>query len=109
MSRLTQLTSRRDWHTMLTDYLGMIVALALLILVFSLSTRHFFSAVNFQMIANQIPAAVLVATGMTYVLIIAGIDLSVGSVLGFCGAVMGACLLRWHWPLWATLPCSPPA
>ncbi|MBN2506701.1 MAG: ABC transporter permease [Verrucomicrobia bacterium] len=88
---------------LMADYAGMIGALALLIVVFSLCTRHFFSAANFQMIANQVPAAVLVATGMTYVLIIAGIDLSVGSVLGFCGAVLGAGLLRWHLPLGAAL------
>jgi ribose transport system permease protein len=104
MSLLNSLTSRREWRTVIADYLGMIGALVLLVVVFSLSTRHFFSAGNFQMIANQIPAAVLVATGMTYVLIIAGIDLSVGSVLGLCGAVMGACLVRLHWPVWATLP-----
>jgi ribose transport system permease protein len=36
---------------------------------------------------------------MTYVLIIAEIDLSVGSVLGFCSCVLGVALTRWHWPL----------
>jgi ribose transport system permease protein len=34
------------------------------------------------------------------VLIIGGIDLSVGSVLGLGGAVMGVALVDWHWPLW---------
>jgi ribose transport system permease protein len=43
----------------------------------------------------------LVATAMTLVLVVAEIDLSVGSVLGFCGAVLGVAVLRWHWPVWA--------
>ena len=82
-----------------TEYLGLTLALAALILVFSLITDHFFSATTFRTIANQIPSAVLVATAMTYLLVIAEIDLSVGSVLGFCSAVLGVALTQWHWPL----------
>jgi ribose transport system permease protein len=33
------------------------------------------------------------------VLVIAEIDLSVGSVLGFCSAVLGVALTQWKWPL----------
>lgn len=81
------------------DYLGLLAALAALILVFSLSTQHFFSRTTFLTIANQIPAALLIATAMTYVLVIAEIDLSVGSVLGLCSGVLGVALTQWHWPL----------
>lgn len=95
--------ARPEWLRLLADYLGLVVALALLILVFSLATQHFFSANTFRTIANQIPAAMLVATGMTYVLIVAEIDLSVGSVLGLCGAMLGVALTQWDWPLWAAL------
>ena len=95
--------SRPEWLSLVADYLGLAVALGLLILVFSLATRHFFSADTFRTIANQIPAAMLVATGMTWVLIVAEIDLSVGSVLGLCGAVVGVALTQWHWPLWVAL------
>ena len=45
------------WRAIAADYLGLAAALGLLILVFSLSTRHFFSADTFRTIANQIPAA----------------------------------------------------
>jgi ribose transport system permease protein len=41
----------------------------------------------------------LVATGMTLVLVIAEIDLSVGSVLGLCGAVFGVAVASWHLPV----------
>jgi ribose transport system permease protein len=36
---------------------------------------------------------------MTFVLIIAGIDLSVGSTMALAAAVAGIAMLQWHWPL----------
>lgn len=82
-----------------TEWLGLTLALAALVLVFTLTTEHFFSATTFRTIANQIPSAVLLATAMTYLLVIAEIDLSVGSVLGFCSAILGVAMTQWHWPL----------
>ena len=77
------------------DYLGLILTLIFLIFIFSLLTKYFFTATTFITIANQIPSALLIATGITFVLIIAEIDLSVGSVFGLCGAVIGAGLTKW--------------
>lgn len=91
--------SRAPWRDWIGDYLGLLLALVILILIFSFSTRHFFSRTTLLTIANQIPAALLMATAMTYVLILAEIDLSVGSVLGLCGAVLGVAMARWNWPL----------
>ncbi len=91
------------WRAWATDYLGLATALGLLVFIFSLATSHFFSPETFRTLANQIPSAMLVATGMTFVLIVAEIDLSVGSVLGLCGAVVGAALTQWRWPLWAAV------
>lgn len=91
------------WRSLLAEYIGLAIALLLLVAVFSLRAEHFFSPETFRTIANQIPAAMFVATGMTLVLIVAEIDLSVGSVLGLCGAVVGVALTQWHWPLWTAL------
>lgn len=79
-------------------YLGTLAALVLLVVYFSLSTDNFFTATTFQNIANQSPAITLIAVGMTFVLLIGGIDLSVGSMLALCGAVLGMVLLK-GWPL----------
>jgi ribose transport system permease protein len=95
--------SRRARWNIATDYLGLVVALGLLILTFSLLTQHFFSATTFRTIANQIPAAMLLATGMTFILIAAEIDLSVGSVLGLSSAVLGVAITQWQWPLWTAV------
>jgi ribose transport system permease protein len=83
---------------MLTEYAGLMAVLAGLVIIFSLFTDNFFSRTNFLTIANQIPAAVLLATAMTYVLIVADIDLSVGSVLGLCTAVLGALMVKAQLP-----------
>lgn len=90
----------------LADYYALALVLAMLIIVFSLGTRHFFSPTTFQTIANQVPSLVLLATGVTFVIICAGIDLSVGAVLGFCGAALGVGLAKYHWPMGAALAAS---
>jgi ribose transport system permease protein len=84
------------------DYVGLGLALLVLVLAFGVLTEHFFARATFATIANQIPAAVLVAVGMTFVLIVGGIDLSVGSVLGLSGSVLGVCL----GPLGLSLPLA---
>ena len=74
------------------EYAALSLVLAVLVASFGLATDHFFTGGTFRTIANQIPAALVVAVGMTFVLVTASIDLSVGSVLAFSGAVLGACL-----------------
>ena len=83
----------------LLQYAGLLIALVLLIVAFTLATSHFLSLTMLRTISNQIPDAVLVAVGMTFVMIVGGIDLSVGSVMALSGALLGVCLARWHWPL----------
>jgi ribose transport system permease protein len=87
----------------IADYLGMAVVLAGLVFVFSLKSENFVTLTTFRTIANQIPAAIVIAVGMTFVLIIADIDLSVGSVLGLSGAVLGVLMVELHVPLWPAL------
>ena len=67
-----------------------------MITIFGLSTDHFFTLTTFRTIANQIPDAIVIAVGMTFVLIIGGIDLSVGSVMALGGAVLGTCLVQFQ-------------
>ena len=76
-----------------------VLALLLLILFFGVSSENFFSVVTFTTILNQLPALTVVTVGMTLVLIVAGIDLSVGSVLGFSATVIGVAVVGWGLPL----------
>lgn len=79
--------------------LGLIGVLFLLIALFSALSEYFFSAVTFRTLVNQIPALTVIAVGMTYVLIIAGIDLSVGSVMALAAAVMGVLIADHQAPM----------
>ena len=88
-----------EWWRVAMDYVGLVLVVVLLIAVFSLTARNFFTPATFRTIANQIPVSIIVAVGMTYVLIIAGIDLSVGSVLALSSGVLGVCMVRFGWPL----------
>jgi ribose transport system permease protein len=55
-------------------------------------TPHFLTVSNLLNIAEQAAIIAIVAVGMTFVIITAGIDLSVGSVLAFAGVVMASAL-----------------
>jgi ribose transport system permease protein len=77
----------------LFDYAAMVVVLVAMTAVFAMRSPRFFSPQTFQMITNQIPPLLIASVGMTYVLIIGGIDLSVGSVLAFSSAVIGVMMV----------------
>ena len=81
------------------DYLILLAVLVAMVLLFGLLRDSFFSMATLGSVANRIPALALVATGMTLVMITGGIDLSVGSVLGFCGAAVGVMMADWQWGL----------
>lgn len=87
-------------------YAGLVSVLGILVAVFSLSSKNFFQLATLISIANQIPDLTLVAVGMTLVLVVGGIDLSVGSVLALSSAVMGTFIVDFHWPLVASIPMA---
>ncbi|MBI1780253.1 MAG: ribose ABC transporter permease [Sphingobacteriales bacterium] len=64
-----------------------LIALLLLCIVLGLMTDKFFTAENGLNVLRQVAVNICIATGMTLIVLTAGIDLSVGSVLALCGAV----------------------
>ena len=85
------------WRTQLGTYLGLAAVLVGMVALFSWLSDFFWSAETFVTIANEIPALAVMAVGMTFVLIIAGIDLSVGSVMALSAATSAAAILQWGW------------
>ncbi|HYW56239.1 MAG TPA: ABC transporter permease [Polaromonas sp.] len=71
---------------------GIGLALLALVVVFSVLSPVFLSAGNLTNIFTQISINVIVAVGMTFVILVGGIDLSVGSVMAFCAVVAGTVL-----------------
>lgn len=76
---------------------GLLILLSVLVALvvgFGLFTERFLTLATLRTIANQVPELVIVATGLTFVLVVGGIDLSVGSVLALSSAVLGLSLLK---------------
>ena len=71
---------------------GVFAALAVVTVVFSLVAPYFASADNFLKIFVQIAINTILGAGMTFVILVGGIDLSVGSVLALC-TVVGATIM----------------
>ncbi|MCW1919774.1 sugar ABC transporter permease [Rhodobacter sp. KR11] len=75
---------------------GMIIAFAVLCLVFQYQTGGtFLSARNIFNISVQTVSVGIMATGMVFVIVSRNIDLSVGSVLATCSAIMGMLQTQW--------------
>jgi ribose transport system permease protein len=68
---------------------GVALALILLIAGFASLSPLFLTPGNVSNIFTQIAINVILAVGMTFVILIGGIDLSVGSVMAFCAVVAG--------------------
>lgn len=86
------------------QYAGLLGVLALLVLIFSLMSDHFLSQQTLVTVANNIPDLLVISVGMTLVLIIGGIDLSVGSLLALSSALLGVCMVDSGSPLWSAVP-----
>lgn len=63
-----------------------LIALIMLIVVVSFMNEYFFTVDNILNIFRQTSVIAIMAAGMTLVILTAGIDLSVGSILALCGA-----------------------
>lgn len=74
--------------------------LAILIaVILSFSSEYFLTASNLFNLADQSVVIGIVAIGMTFVILTGGIDLSVGSVAGLTGIILGLALREFPIPL----------
>ena len=69
-----------------------LIALVLLCIGISLMSDKFFTVDNAWNVMRQISVNICISVGMTLVVLTSGIDLSVGSVLAFCGAITAGLL-----------------
>jgi ribose transport system permease protein len=74
--------------------LSVLGILLLICLVFALGSSEFLTASNLLNVALQTSIIAIVAIGMTFVILTAGIDLSVGSLMALCGAVAAGIAVR---------------
>ncbi|HEX9089856.1 MAG TPA: hypothetical protein VF831_00120, partial [Anaerolineales bacterium] len=86
------------------DY-GMYIAFVAIIIFFAITTKGLFvSSRNIGNLVNAMSYIAVLAVGMTLVIVIRHIDLSVGYLAGFLGAIAATTLKFWHWPVYLTMP-----
>ena len=84
---------------------GMYIALFVIMAIFTVLTNGLFiSPRNIANLINQTGYIAVLAVGMTLVIVIRHIDLSVGFLAGFLGAVAAIALVQWSLPVIAVVP-----
>lgn len=73
---------------------GRMLTLLLLILIFSVFTRHFFTLSNLVNILRQVSTNAIIAFGLTFILLTGGIDLSIGAIVAVSGCLSAGLLQR---------------
>lgn len=84
------------------ENLGIIAALAVMCIflaVFPATSSSFLTPKNLFNILRQISTNMLLACGMTMVIILGGIDLSVGSIIALSGVLSAGCVARYGLPI----------
>ena len=78
-----------------------VFGVAILLFVFFSVIRHGYASYsNIMTIILSACVNGLLAIGVTFVIITAGIDLSVGPLMTFTGIISGTALTIWGWPIW---------
>jgi putative multiple sugar transport system permease protein len=86
----------RDW--------GMYIVLLIIMAIFTITTKGvFISSRNIGNLIDQTGYLAVLAVGMTLVIIIRDMDLSVGFLAGFLGAVAAISMVSWHLPVYACI------
>jgi putative multiple sugar transport system permease protein len=84
---------------------GMYIALFVIMAIFTVLTDGLFlSPRNISNLINQTGYIAVLAAGMTLVIVIRHIDLSVGFLAGFLGAIAAIALVQWNLPVIAVIP-----
>ena len=86
------------------DY-SMFIALFVIMIIFTIATDGIFiSSRNISNLLNQTGYIAVLAVGMTLVVVIRQIDLSVGFLAGFLGAMAAIGMVQWHLPVYIVIP-----
>ena len=79
--------------------LGILFVLIAMIFIFSVTSSVFFTVNNFLNITRQISLLGIMAMGMTMVIAVGGVDLSVGAVYAICSTSAAALMTRGQIPI----------
>jgi ribose transport system permease protein len=80
-------TKRKERARSLIQLAGMLPVLVLICILFAVLTPNFLTQNNIVNVVRQASINIVLAAGMTFVILTGGIDLAVGSVLGFTAVI----------------------
>lgn len=85
---MSRRTAALRWLRLDGEVIGLPLVLVLLVAFFALQAPYFAAVSNFSNVARQVAVLLLVGTAQTVVILSAGIDLSVGSVVALASVLM---------------------
>ena len=96
------LLAQGRWRELLARY-GLLLALVVMVIVLASISDRFLTTSNIINVLRQISVNAIIAFGMTVVIIGAGIDLSVGSLLALVGVIAALLATSAGLPVWLVL------
>ncbi|WP_245440671.1 ABC transporter permease [Mesorhizobium sanjuanii] len=86
---------------------GTIVGLVLMVVFFSANAPGIFlSRANFLNILSQASLTAIIASGLTYTLVVGEFDLSIGYVASFVGLIVTGLMAYQGFPIWLSIVCA---
>ncbi len=77
--------AQNPYAKLLRQYGGILVSLIVLCIIFSVMNPRFMTVANFMNVLQQIAVIAIAAFGMTWVILLGEIDLSIGSIIAVAG------------------------
>lgn len=90
-----------NWILLVEKHRVLLIFIVLCVIAGFLSDV-FFTMSNVMNVLRQVSIIAIIASGMTLIILLAGIDLSVGAVMAFSGAILAGAFTA-GWPLWIAI------
>ena len=82
---------------------GIAIVVIVIMVGLSIASPNFATADNLAIVARIIALNSIISMGMTLVILLGGIDLSVGSVVALASVVVGYVMVRMQMPIWVSV------
>lgn len=99
---MTKQTSKKNFLS-IYEKIGLIAILILEIIVFAAGNENFLNITNIFLVARQVSFVGIAAVGMTMVLLVGEIDISIGSILAFSGCLSATMMIKMGIPAWISI------
>ena len=83
--------------------LMILVAVVLLLVIGAVVNPNFMNVENLKIMTRDIAILAIAAVGVGFPILTAGIDLSIGSMVGAGGVLVAYFIMNWHLPVWPSI------